>query len=159
MKKEKKKLEHKQAGGLSVGAALCAHPGRYELHVWYPKSFPSHSSAPSWRYPSPQWACLHSAVRGEGSGEKKGLGVATGPADGEKMDGVTGVADSAAALTDAAVGDDPVPVVALLPVGDLNDAVATVAFVVRGVFHGLEWRQLEWKHLWRKDTKKNQVEL
>lgn len=26
---------------------LCAYPGRYELHVWYPKSFPSHSSAPS----------------------------------------------------------------------------------------------------------------
>lgn len=31
-----------------------AYPGRYELHVWYPKSFPSHSSAPSKRYPSPQ---------------------------------------------------------------------------------------------------------
>lgn len=55
----------------------------------------------------------------------------------------------AAALTDAAVSDDPVLVVALLPVGDLNDAVAAVAFVVGGVFHGLERRQLEWKHLWR----------
>lgn len=65
------------------------------------------------------------------------------------------VADSAAAaaLTDAAVSDDPVPVVALLPSGDLNDAIAAVAFVVWGVFHGLEGRQLEWKHLWRNPEK------
>lgn len=58
------------------------------------------------------------------------------------------MADAAAALTDAAVSDDPVPVIALLPIGDLNDAIAAVAFVVWGVFHRLERRQLEWKHLW-----------
>lgn len=112
----------------------CAHPGRYELHVWYPKSFPSHSSAPSWRYPSPQYACLHSA---------RGGGVMLYA----HSEAVTNVPATTPRLTDAAVRDDPVLVIALLPPGNLHDPIAAVTVIVRSVFHGLEWRQLEWERL------------
>lgn len=50
-------------------------------------------------------------------------------------------------LTDTAVCDNSVPVITLLPVGDLHYPVATVTFIVRCVFHGLEGRHLEWKGL------------
>lgn len=51
------------------------------------------------------------------------------------------------ALTDAVVSDHSVFVIALLSVGNLHDPIATVPFVIRSIFHGLERRQLEWKHL------------
>lgn len=50
-------------------------------------------------------------------------------------------------LTDAAVRHHPVPVVTLLPRGDLHDPVAAVTVVVGSVFHGLEWHQLERQRL------------
>lgn len=52
-----------------------------------------------------------------------------------------------ARLTDAAVSDDSVSVITLLPVGNLHYPITTVTFIVRCIFHGLERRQLEWKSL------------
>lgn len=58
-------------------------------------------------------------------------------------------------LTDTAVGDDPVRVITLLPSRNLDNAVTTVAFIFRSIFHGLERCQLEWKSLPKKLKKKN----
>lgn len=60
---------------------------------------------------------------------------------------VTNVPMTTLRHTDAAVRDDPVLVIALLPPGNLHDPIAAVAVIVRCVFHGLEWHQLEWKRL------------
>lgn len=51
---------------------------------------------------------------------------------------VTNVPMTAPRLTDAAVRDDPVPVIALLPPGNLHDSIAAVTVIVRCIFHGLE---------------------
>lgn len=50
-------------------------------------------------------------------------------------------------LTDAAIGDNSVFVITLLPGGDLHYAVPTVTFIIGGIFHGLVGRDLEWKGL------------
>lgn len=60
---------------------------------------------------------------------------------------LTNVPRTTPRLTDAAVRDDPVLVIALLPPGNLHDPIAAVAVIVGSVFHGLEWHQLEWRRL------------
>lgn len=125
-----------------VNIVYCAHPGRYELHVWYPKSFPSHSSAPSWRYPSPQYACLHSVVRGD-TREWRGHIICAQ----QSTRSYYGPTNMDARLTNAAVSDNSVSVITLLPAGNLHNPITTVTFIVRCIFHGLERRQLEWKSL------------
>lgn len=50
-------------------------------------------------------------------------------------------------LTDAAVGDNSVSVITLLPCGNLHYPITTVTFIVGRIFHGLERCQLEWKSL------------
>lgn len=50
-------------------------------------------------------------------------------------------------LTDAAIGDDSVFVITLLPSGDLHYSVPAVPFIVGCIFHGLVGRELEWKGL------------
>lgn len=60
---------------------------------------------------------------------------------------VTNVPVTTQRLTDAAVRDDPVPVIALLPPWNLHNPIAAVTIVIRCIFHGLEWHQLEWKRL------------
>lgn len=139
-------------------AAYCAYPGRYELHVWYPKSFPSHSSAPSYRYPSPQYACLHSVVRRDTRDEAVTLYVLSNV----QLGCYYRSPNMTTWLTDAAVGDNPVSVIALLPTGNLHYPITTVTFIVRCVFHGLERCKLEWKSLLQSlknvSKKKSQLE-
>lgn len=77
-------------------------------------------------------------------GQKRESVGRSSEAEGDKIDHKKSVD---AALTDTVVSDHSVFVIALLPVGNLHDAITTVTFIVRSIFHGLERRQLEWKHL------------
>lgn len=87
-------------------------------------------------------------------GQKKESVGRSSESDGDKSDHQKSVD---ATLTDAVVSDHSVFVIALLPVGNLHDPIATVTFVVRSIFHGLERRQLEWKHLLQMLKKKKNL--
>lgn len=50
-------------------------------------------------------------------------------------------------LTDTAICDNSVPIITLLPIGDLHYPVTAVTLIVGCIFHGLEGRHLEWKSL------------